>query len=66
MQIMIKVVRKRKSTAARFLEKQEIPLPFSLQNKKFVMVTMKKNVQACNLFSFSIKEKSIESFEREE
>lgn len=63
---MIKVVRKRKSTAARFLEKQEIPLPFSLQNKKFVMVTMKKNVQACNLFSFSIKEKSIESFEREE
>lgn len=63
---MTKVVRKRKSMAAIFLEKQQIPLPFGLQNKRFVMVDNEKNVQACNLFSFSIKEKSMESSEREE
>lgn len=30
---MIKVIRGKKSVAARFLEKQNIPLSFNLQNK---------------------------------
>lgn len=55
MQIMIKVVRKRKSMAARFLEKQEIPLPFSLQNKRFVMVTMKKMCKLVIYFIFQLR-----------
>lgn len=35
LQIMTKVIReKRLSVAARFLEQQKIPLPFTLQNKR--------------------------------
>lgn len=42
---MIEVIRRKESVAARFLEKQNIPFSFNLQNKmkeRFVMVTTKK------------------------
>lgn len=41
--------------AARFLEKQEILLPFSLQNKRFVMVTMKKMCKLVIYFIFQLR-----------
>lgn len=54
---MIEVIRRKESVAARFLEKQNIPFSFNLQNKmkeRFVMVTTKKNEQACTyIFIFS-------------